>query len=210
MRLLDLYCGAGGAGMGYIQSGFDVVGIDIVNQPDYPGDFIQADAIEFVKQHGHEFDVIHASPPCQSSSSLTKGTNKHLTYVDLIPATREALSLHNVPTIIENVQQAEVRKDLTLCGEMFGLGVIRHRWFELNFDIEKPEHIPHRGRVRGWRHGEYFDGPYLAVYGRGGYKGTVAEWQVAMDMPWTKSRLGLAEAIPPAYTKYIGLQLNKD
>lgn len=204
MKLLDLYCGAGGAGRGYMNAGLEVTGVDIEDQPDYPSEFIKADALEYVKEYGHLYDVIHASPPCQSSSALTKGTNKGRVYVDLIPQTQEALALTGKPTIIENVEGSSIRKDFYLCGEMFGLGVLRHRYFEVNFDFAQPVHPKHRGRVRGWRHGKYYDGPYLAVYGKGGYKGTVAEWQVAMGIDWTDNRKSIAEAIPPAYTEFIG------
>jgi hypothetical protein len=111
-------------------------------------------------------------------------------------------------TVMENVQGSDLRKDLILCGEMFGLGVIRHRYFEVDgFTAEQPAHLPHRGRVRGWRHGVYYDGPYVAVYGEGGGKGSVAEWQEAMGIDWTEDRKSIAEAIPPAYTEHIGRQL---
>ena len=207
-KLLDLFCGAGGAGKGYMEAGFDVTGVDIAPQPDYPGTFIQGDALAYLAAHGHEYDAIHASPPCQASSALTKGTNKGREYLNLIPATRALLALHNKPTVIENVQGSDLRRDLTLCGEMFGLAVIRHRYFEVSGFTALPlEHKPHRGRVAGWRHGEWFDGPYFAVYGEGGGKGTVAQWQDAMDMHWTSNRKSIAEAIPKAYTRFIGGQI---
>jgi site-specific DNA-cytosine methylase len=208
MKLLDLFCGAGGAGKGYMEAGFDVTGIDIDPQPDYPGTFIQGDAIAYLAAHGHEYDAIHASPPCQASSALTKGTNRGREYLNLIPATRALLALHDKPTVIENVQGSDLRRDLTLCGEMFGLGVIRHRYFETSGFTALPlAHKPHRGKVRGWRHGTYFDGPYLAVHGNGGGKGSVAEWQVAMGIGWTNNRKSIAEAIPPAYARFIGGQI---
>lgn len=207
-KLLDLFAGAGGAGRGYMDAGFDVTGIDIEPQPDYPGKFIQGDAIAYLAAHGHEYDAIHASPPCQASSALTKGTNKGKEYLNLIPATRALLKLHDVPTVIENVQGSDPRRDLTLCGEMFGLGVIRHRYFEVSGFAALPlDHKPHRGRVAGWRHGKWFDGPYFAVYGEGGGKGSVAQWQDAMDMHWTSNRKSIAEAIPPAYSRFIGGQI---
>lgn len=110
--------------------------------------------------------------------------------------------------MIENVAGAPLRKDLMLCGEMFGLRVIRERYFELHgVHVEQPVHLPHKGRVTGWRHGEYYAGPYVAVYGRGGGKGSVPQWQDAMGIDWTSSRESLAEAIPPAYTEYIGRKL---
>jgi DNA (cytosine-5)-methyltransferase 1 len=208
-RILDLYCGAGGAAMGYHRAGFDeIVGVDINPQPDYPFHFVQGDALEYVAFHHDEFDAIHASPPCQASSALTKGTNRGREYVQLIPQTRLVLSGTDVPTIIENVQGSALRRDLTLCGEQFGLDVIRHRYFEVSgFPVMQPTHIPHRGRVRGWRHGVYYDGPYVAVYGDGGGKGSVAEWQAAMGIDWTDDRKAIAEAIPPAFTEYVGAQL---
>lgn len=206
--LVDAYCGAGGAAMGYIRAGFDVVGVDINPQPDYPGEFVQGDAIEFLKKHGHEFRAQHASPPCQASSALTKGTNKGREYVNLIPDTRLVLAQFDGPSVIENVQGSDLRRDMTLCGEMFGLAVIRHRYFELEgFAFEPPAHKKHRGRTRGWRHGAYYDGPYLAVYGDGGGKGSVQDWQNAMGIWWTGNRKSIAEAIPPAYTEFIGRQI---
>lgn len=216
--LLDLFCCAGGSAVGYHRAGFRVIGIDINPQPNYPFEFIQADAIRVLEDlvtlgHFNTFvpAVVHTSPPRQCSTALTKGTNKNngKTYVNLIPPTRELLAQlpDDIPTVIENVNGAALRRDLTLCGEMFGLGVLRHRHFETNFPIAQPAHIPHRGRVRGWRHGEYFDGPYLAVYGEGGGKGTVREWQDAMGIQHTHVRKEIAEAIPPAYSKYIGEQI---
>jgi DNA (cytosine-5)-methyltransferase 1 len=207
-KLLDLFCGAGGAGKGYMDAGFEVTGVDIAPQPDYPGEFVQADAIEYLAAHGHEFDAIHASPPCQASCTLTKGTNKGREYLNLIPATRELLAATGRPSVIENVQGADLRRDAVLCGEMFGLGVLRHRYFEVDgWEVTPPAHRPHRGRVAGYRHGQWFDGPYFAVYGEGGGKGTVAQWQEAMGMHWTTNRKSIAEAIPPAYTAFLGAQL---
>lgn len=207
-KLLDLFCGAGGAGTGYHQAGFDVVGVDIEPQPDYPFTFVQGDALLYLSRYFRNFDAVHASPPCQASTALTKGTNAGRVYVNLIPATRDLLAQIGRPSVIENVQGSDLRRDLTLCGEMFGLGVIRHRYFEVSgFNATQPVHKPHRGRVRGWRHGAYHDGPYVAVYGDGGGKGSVSEWQAAMGIDWTDDRKAIAEAIPPAYTELIGRQL---
>lgn len=227
MKILDLFCGAGGAGKGYMDARFVIYGVDIEPQPDYPGAFHQGDAISvlstliggasvaFTHPGGRieqvtiaEFDAIHASPPCQASSALTKGTNKGREYLNLIPATRALLALHDKPTVIENVQGSDLRRDLTLCGEMFGLGVIRHRYFECSgFTALPTPHQAHRGRVAGWRHGVFYEGVYRQVYGQGGGKGTVAEWQVAMGIDWTSNRKSIAEAIPPAYTRFIGGQI---
>ncbi|MCY0924303.1 DNA cytosine methyltransferase [Streptomyces sp. H27-G5] len=206
-RVLDLCSGAGGAAMGYHQAGFDVVGVDINPQPRYPFEFHQGDAIEFVTAHGPDFDLIHASWPCQSHSTLTKGTNKGRSYPDLIPAGRAALLTTGRPYVIENVQSAPIRHDLVLCGEMFDLAVIRHRVFEVHgFPTFQSPHVAHRGRVAGMRHGRWYEGPYFAVYGQGGGKGTVAQWQTAMGIDWTDNRHEIAEAIPPAYTRHLGGQ----
>lgn len=209
-RLLDLYSGVGGAARGYQQAGFHVTGVDINPQPRYAGDtFIQADAITYLEQHGHKFDAVHASPPCQDGCTLTAGTNAGRSYPQLIPATRSALEAAGKPWIIENPPgRAPMRRDIQLCGEMFGLRVIRHRNFELGgWMMQQPAHVPHRGRVAGWRHGVFFEGPYVAVYGDGGGKGSVADWQQAMEIHWTSDKLELREAIPPAYARLIGRQL---
>lgn len=163
-KLLDLFCGAGGASMGYHRAGFDVVGVDIEAQPDYPFPFYQGDALAVLHKllDGHilgfrwpgtdgfttwhtlgDFAAIHTSPPCQASTALTKGTNKGRDYVQLIPETRELLATTDRPTVIENVQGAEVRRDATLCGEMFGLDVIRHRYFEVDGILIDPPRTDH-------------------------------------------------------------------
>jgi DNA (cytosine-5)-methyltransferase 1 len=194
--------------MGYHRAGFDVEGVDIEPQLDYPFDVWRGDALDFLERNWMHYDAIHASPPCQWSCTLTKGTNQGREYVNLIPETQGWARRLRLPFVIENVQGSDLRRDLTLCGEMFDLGVIRHRYFELHgFNAAQPAHKPHRGRVRGWRHGTYYDGPYVAVYGDGGGKGSVAEWQQAMGIDWTDDRKAIAEAIPPAYTEHIGRQL---
>jgi DNA (cytosine-5)-methyltransferase 1 len=204
VRILDLFCCAGGAGAGYARAGFDVVGVDIVDRPNYPHAFHQADALSFLAVNGNEFDAIHASPPCQAKCTLTKGTNKRLApnYNDFYDETRSLMEATGLPGIIEN---PSARPDMVLCGEMFGLGVLRHRNIELvNWSAPAPAHLKHRGPVRGWRHGVYRDGPYVAAYGKGGGKATVPEMQQAMGIDWTDVREELTEAIPPAYTEYIG------
>lgn len=207
-RLLDLFCGGGGASLGYAEAGFEVIGVDLHQQDEYPFEFVRADAIEYAMRNAHLFDAVHASPPCQSQTALTKGTNRGREYVDLIPQTRDVLSRLDVPTVIENVQGSSLRRDLILCGEMFALDVIRHRYFEIENALVAPlKHLSHRGRVSGYRHGEFFDGPYFAVYGKGGGKGSVSQWQNAMRIEHISDRKTLAEAIPPAYTRYIGQQI---
>ncbi|AGK78706.1 Phage DNA methylase [Streptomyces microflavus DSM 40593] len=209
LRVLDAFCCIGGAARGYQDLGWHVTGVDIKAQPDYCGDaFHQGDAVEFIREHGHEFDFIHASPPCQGEGAPTKGTNAARNartgrrHPRLIAPTRAALDTVGRPYAIENVAGSEVRKDLRLCGEQFSLAVLMHRYFELgNWTTPQPAH---RGRVRGWRHGEYFDGPYVAAYGKGGGKATVQEIREAKGIGWSHDHLALREALPPAYTRWIG------
>lgn len=210
--VVDLYCCAGGASEGYHRGGYIVRGMDIKYQPDYAFYFEEADVLEaaadFLQKHSPDF--VHASPPCQANNPLTKGNRQRPgwtdSHVDLIPQTREILEAYGAPYVIENTNGVEsMRRDWTACGEMFGLAVIRHRHFEFGGGAVNPmiAHKPHRGRTRGWRHGQFYDGPYVAVYGRGGGKGTVQEWQDALDFHATDDRVCLAEAIPPAYTQAI-------
>ncbi len=218
-RLLDLFCCAGGAATGYHCAGFDVVGVDIAPRPNYPFAFVQGDALsvlsDLIATGGiDQFAAMHASPPCQAGCALTVGTNASRgwggTHVDLVTATRTLLDVTGLPYVIEQPNgRAPIRRDLRLCGEMFDLGVIRHRNFELGggWTAPQPAHRPHRGPVRGWRHGVYRDGPYVAAYGAGGGKASVPEMQQAMGITWTDVREELTEAIPPAYTHWIGAAL---
>ncbi|MFI1925749.1 DNA methylase [Streptomyces sp. NBC_00377] len=214
-RLLDLFSCAGGAAMGYHRAGFAVDGCDVADRPNYPFPCHHGDALAYLAAlitsgEIERYAFAHASPPCQHGCALTVGTNASQgwgrTHVDLVAPTRELLDRTGLPYVIEQPNgRAKIRKDLSLCGEMFGLGVIRHRNFELGgWTIERLAHVPHRGRVRGWRHGEYFDGPYVAAYGDGGGKPSVPELQTAMGITWTDVREELTEAIPPAYTEHIG------
>ncbi|MEU1443055.1 DNA methylase [Streptomyces mirabilis] len=211
LRVLAAFCGVGGCTRGYQDAGCHVTGVDIAPQPRYCGDaFHQGDAVQYIREYGHEYDLIHAGPPCQHDCTLTAGTNAgKFDYPDLMAPTREALAATGRPYVIENPPgraSKKMRVDLTLCGEMFGLAVIRHRNFELGgWTMPQPTHLKHRGRVAGMRHGQWFTGPYFAVYGEGGGKGTVAQWQAAMGIDWTDVRKEIAEAIPPAYAEAIGL-----
>lgn len=168
-RLLAGFCGVGGCTRGYQNAGWNVFGVDISPQPRYAGgqrNFYQGDAIDFIYKWGHQFDAAHVGPPCQHDCTLTAGTNAgKFTYPDLLEPTREALESVGIPYVIEQPPgraSKRMRVDLTLCGEMFGLSVIRHRNFELGgWTIEQPEHIKHRGRVAGMRHGPVVRGPVL-------------------------------------------------
>lgn len=214
-RLLDLFSCAGGAAMGYHRAGFDVDGVDNADRPRYPFPYHRGDALErlaalIASGEIERYAFVHASPPCQAGCALTVGTNASQgwggAHVDLVAPTRELLDATGLPYVIEQPNgRAEIRKDLSLCGEMFGLGVLRHRNFELGrWTVARPAHPRHRGYVRGYRHGIYRDGPYVAPYGSGGGKATVPEMQAAMGIHWTDIREELTEAIPPAYTHWIG------
>lgn len=215
--LLDLCCCAGGASVGYARAGFRVHGLDLTRSPRHPFPTIES-AMDFA------FDVlavsggvaaVHVSPPCQADSTLVRGNRArgwvdgHVSWLDHVRGRLDVLwAVHGVPSVIENPPAAGLRRDVVLCGEMFGLAVIRHRVFELRgWSCPQPPHPRHRGRVAGFRHGDWFEGPYFAVYGDGGGKGSVAQWQTAMGMPWTGVRRELAEAIPPAYSEFLGRHL---
>ncbi|MFJ2636007.1 DNA methylase [Streptomyces sp. NPDC087422] len=213
--LLDLFCCAGGAGTGYFRAGFDVHGVDIADRPNYPFPIHRGDALDHLAHlimsgEIHRYAMVHASPPCQDKCTLTVGTNRSRgwggTHTDLVAPTRVLLERAGLPYVIEQPNgRARIRKDLTLCGEMFGLAVIRHRNFEMGgWTAARPVHLPHRGRVSGYRHGKKYDGPYVAAYGSGGGKPTVPELQRAMGIDWTDVREELTEAIPPAYGQWIG------
>jgi len=143
-KLLDLFCCAGGAGVGYGRAGFDVVGIDITPQPRYPFPFIQADALTIDPRFLALFDVIHASPPCQSYSDLAKRNRNGHKWPRLIEPVREILQRTGLPYVLENVEGAPLNDPLVLCGTMFPkLRVIRHRLFESNVPLLSRAHKPH-------------------------------------------------------------------
>jgi DNA (cytosine-5)-methyltransferase 1 len=204
-RLLDLFCGAGGAAMGYHRAGFDVVGVDNRPQPRYPFEFHQEDALtvlEFsVFMAG--FDAVHASPPCQRY--IRSGMFDRFKHPNLLHAVARRLEAAGLPWVIENVPGAPMRADLRLCGCMFGLGVKRERWFETSwraFALRPPCHhqrpaVGVYGHPRGRGTGE--DKPW-------GW-GTLADWKEAMGIDWMKTSDELSQAIPPAYTEYVGGQL---
>lgn len=251
-RLLDLFCGAGGAAMGYYRAGFDVVGVDIKPQPHYPFEFIQVDAIDmlrrmlygaFLSNDGNwyfidDFAAIHASPPCQKFSTMTKRWKRENEHPDLIDLTRQLLIKTGLPYVIENVVGAPLANPIMLCGSMFGLGVEekyicrcgydfcvdlgkygcpscegdnvatlkrqylkRHRLFEASFDFWPPASCAHIGGA-------------IAVYGHSGGSSKrddlifcgIDTWKAAMQIDWMTGD-ELAEAIPPAYTEFIGKHL---
>ena len=202
MKLLDLFCCGGGAGMGYHRAGFEVTGVDIVYQPRYPFLFVQGDALEYLAEHGHKFDAIHASPPCQGYSHLTPQASKG-NHEKLIPAVRELCRKLGKPYVIENVAGAkrELETPVMLCGSMFGLRTQRHRFFEVNFPLEAPSQCDHS------------EIPLLVTtaskasrelrFKLGMKPKSVENAPLAYGIDWlTFSEL--KEAIPPAYTQFIG------
>jgi len=211
-RLLDLFCGAGGAAKGYYDAGFEVVGVDIMPQPNYPFEFIHGDAIEFLERMvaGGTFEwkgpglfaAVHASPPCQAHSTLGS-LWKDRKHPDLVAPTRDLLAAWGLPYVIENVVGAPLLNPIMLCGSTFGLGangrqLRRHRLFESSVMVMAYpcQHI----------------GQPVGVYGYGGggsmtrgYKGTSEEYREAMGMHWPGlTKAEIAQAIPPAYTEHIG------
>lgn len=201
-RAIDLFCCAGGATRGLQQAGFYVVGVDIRPQPRYCGDeFLQADALA-VPLEG--FDFIWASPPCQHyTQMLNHGLTPREKHPDLIDAVRERLKAAGIPYCIENVSGAAdlLHSPAMLCGEMFGLRVIRHRFFECSFPLLIPQHRTHRPEGAKRKDGD--GGYYCRVYG---HETAKREWGAAMGIDWMKTP-ELAEAIPPAYSEFIGRQI---
>jgi DNA (cytosine-5)-methyltransferase 1 len=202
VRLLDLFCGAGGAGMGYSRAGFEVVGVDLKPQPRYPFEFVQADALEYLHDHGHEFDAIHASPPCQHYSRGSKQSGTGHLHPDMIEATRSALQASERPYVIENVGDARnwLREPILLCGAMFpGLLTYRHRLFETTFFALAPSHQTHR--VKTPRSNVYVEGQFMTVYG---HVSPVSKAREVMGIDWPMSQYEVAQTIPPAYTEFVG------
>jgi DNA (cytosine-5)-methyltransferase 1 len=204
-RILDAFCKAGGAGMGYHRAGFDVIGVDIEPQPHYPFRFVQADVFSLpARWIGNEFDAVHASPPCQAYSKLNRFHKRE--YPLLLEPTRALLQASGLPFIIENVPGAPLIDPVTLCGVAFGLQVIRHRAFESNWALSAPVHVTHPSGLYSptghgdpnWAHREA--NPHLSGIGY------TARCRVAMGIMWM-TRNELAEAIPPAYTEHLGRQL---
>lgn len=212
-RLLDLFAGAGGCAVGYARAGFEVVGVDIADQPNYPYEFHKLDAMEVAfgcmvdvsAIPGYEvsdFDAIHASPPCQAHSAVTgQHRDKH---DDLVPETRRRLKGSGLPYVIENVVGAPLEDPIQLCGSSFGLPLRRHRLFETNFPIMAPPcaHGAQEKRFDIYEHGKWRKSATPAIYGKGGRK-AVEHWPEALGIDWM-TRDEMAQAIPPAYTEFIG------
>lgn len=230
-RVLDLYCGAGGASAGYVAAGFDVVGVDIVPQDEYPFDFVHGDALTFPLDG---FDFVHASPPCKAHSTVTRAhlkakrsalafdfeagvvaVEQRAKHESQVEAIRARLTAHGGLWVIENVVGAPLINPVMLCGAMFKLGVIRHRLFEFSWPVEQPEHVEHKGSI--------VTGEYVTVTGNSNgvpswtYKqreklglpryfpgeGSLARRREAMGIDWM-SNATLVQAIPPAFARWVG------
>ena len=218
MRILDLFCGAGGAGMGYHRAGFEVVGVDIKPQKHYPFEFHCADAFAFLEKHGHEFDVIHASPPCQAYSHVSANRKSH--YPDLVAATRMSIRsvvkrtagrfTWNIPYVIENVEGAPLHFPITLCGTMFGLTapldqlhLKRHRHFESPALVLGPGGCSCRDVTTASVTGNITSNNQYALRHR---KPSFDNAKQMMGIDWMDKK-ELVQAIPPAYTEWIGQRL---
>jgi len=209
VKLLDLFCGAGGASAGYAAAGFEVHGVDLKHGKRYPYTYVRADVLDVLRDKNYldQFDVIHASPPCQTHSitqHLRNAQGKTTSKLDLIPETRAALIESGKPYIIENVPGSPLINPIQLCGSSFGLKVRRHRLFESNMALI--------GSVCNHK----LQGRPIGVYGslndeipKGGKTAaTIDEARNAMGISWA-IWTELVEAIPPAYTKYLGGQLGR-
>lgn len=205
MKLLDLFCGAGGSAVGYHRAGFDYIfGVDREWQGNYPFDFIEADALEILEMlvrsgNIERFDLVHASPPCQrfSDGAIWRGSADR--HADLVTPTRRLLADAGIPYVIENVPGAPLDATVRLCGTSFDLNVIRHRVFETVPSLIFSPPCQHNGTVR--------DGDYVTVAGHGGDgSNAYPVWAEAMQIDWmTKEEL--AQAVPPPYTEWLGRQL---
>lgn len=225
VKLLDLFCGEGGASKGYYRAGFEVTGVDNWKQRlrHYPYHAFERDAIEYLYEHGHEYDAIHASPPCTGYSIATSALPDRLTRYDrLIPVVRDVLVDLEIPYIIENVNSArsELINPQLLCGRQFRLEAIdddgtplvmdRHRLFETNWGLTVPDHFRHDGslQVAGSYGGARRDKVEARQIRKGGYVPSPAKQRELLGTPWMTEK-GCWLSIPPIYTEYIGKQLKE-
>ncbi len=203
-RALDLFCCAGGAAAGIAEAGFNVQGVDINPQPNYPFYFLEGDALTASVSWLRTFDFIWASPPCQAFCAYKRRTNHVKPAENLIPKTRALLLAAGVPFVIENVAGArhELRDPVMLCGSSFGLDVRRHRYFEAHgFEIP-PIECDHSWQT-----------PRFPPAGnRTNLRSTVevGVWRIPMSVQYAAmggcewmERAELSQAIPPAYAAHI-------
>jgi DNA (cytosine-5)-methyltransferase 1 len=196
-RLLDLCCGGGGMSVGYARAGFEVVGVDLNEQPGYPFEFWHMSAMAINYEQLDLFDAIHASPPCQNYTTITAAARKRgKVYPDIYREVKTMLVASGKPYIIENVPGSPA-KGIGLCGTMFGLGVFRHRLFESNIPLVLPDQPC---TCKSKRIGD----EYVTVAGDSSTK--IAGLK-AMGIDWMPLKRQLVEAMPPAYGEFIGRQL---
>ena len=203
-RLLDLFCGAGGAAMGYHRAGFHVVGVDISPQPNYPFEFVQGNALSFLRSltdgtRLEAFDVIHASPPCQRWLGVP-GALRDSEYPDLLTPTREQLIETDLPYIIENVPDAPL-DGFILCGATFGLPLVRHRRFEVRPELGLVPSTCHQGSF-----GSATEHPGTYPFAHGAWRPAWRAHVLPVVWPWMTLEES-HDAIPPAYTEWIGARL---
>jgi DNA (cytosine-5)-methyltransferase 1 len=219
VKILDLFCGAGGAAMGYHRAGFEVIGVDIEPQPHYPFEFVQANAIYGVFQWLGGIDAIHASPPCQHFTKYGN-TVKDIKarYEELLIPTRDLLKKTGLSYVIENVERAPLFDSVRLCGSMFDNegthDIQRHRLFETNWPLEAPTKCDHSiwspDRYPGGRsksRGGYSTCPVRKTIEIGSWDIPLETQKWAMGVGWNITLRELSEALPPAYTEYVGTQL---
>ena len=221
MKLLDLFCCAGGAGRGYHDAGFEVTGVDIKDQPRYPYEFIQGDALDYARNHGHEYDAIHASPPCQAYSA-TKSFHENQ-HPDLVAETREVLNGIGKPWVMENVVGAPLEDPMKLDGRHFGitapdvdgvmLKLVRPRLFESNFELRAPDSwYPNSdlhtasvyGAGGGWTPRRR-DDPER----RGGYIPHTDVVKRLLGIDWM-TKHELSQSVPPVFAQWVGEQLAQE
>lgn len=209
-RILLLCCKAGGDAMGYYRAGFEVVGVDIQPQPNFPFEFIRADARDYwdniiANERIWEYSAVHASPPCQRWSTQTQNHwNKH---PDLLEPIQRRLRKGPLHYVIENVAGAPLLNPVRICGSAFGLGVRRHRFFESDLPLfgTSCNHASQPPRYRVYDHGKWYLARTVPVYGTGGGKAK-EHWSNAMGINWM-THAEMAEAIPPVYAQFLGEQL---
>lgn len=194
--------------MGYHRAGFEVVGVDIDPQPHYPFEFHQGDAFKFLDEHWREFDAVHASPPCHDHSPLRSRSGVDGTGW-MLPAMEDIARESPLPMIIENVMSAKMHRDLVLCADRhFGLRTVRHRQFGIyRFTVPQPPHPKgHSAPTSTKRRRACLQaGFHISVTGDvGSYVGPPC-----LGIDWMDGN-ELSQAIPPAYTEYIGRALMKE
>lgn len=193
-RILDLFCGAGGAGFGYSLAGFDVVGVDVIDQPNYPFTFHKYDAVKVLEEwtNPSDYAAVHASPPCPGYANVTKWRGSQEDHPRLIGPVRDLLDAISIPYVIENVVTNELRSDFMLCGSMFGLPIRRHRYFETNWSgLHMAQPCQHKDTDYSFDHGS---------------KQPESVYRDAMECEWMTVKES-RDAIPPAFTRFIGERL---